>query len=511
MNIILRKVRGIPGLTPLFRPVGSSVAASSAFTPVFSPVKMLGMITLLIVALLFVAVLTFLTPGHALASPAHSLMAMPVLGNLAVKLKDKQDAISAKQKTMHEVFEAAGKDVDFTKPSVLTLVGAKDSAEAVEKVKTMNRELDALGKERDELAELKGIADANDRRRSTPATTLPFPGEGDREDRKARKSFGQMVVESKAVQEARASLHLSKDDQQAQSRQGISSLEKGFGLPELKATFITSSGWSPESLRVPGLVIDKATRPIQVLDIIPTASTDMAAVKYMEETTRTHAGAERAENASYAESSFVLTERSETVRSIGESVPVTDEQLEDVAGTSSYLDQRLQFGVRQRLDGQVIIGDGNAPNLTGIKNKAGIQTQAKGVDPAPDAIYKAMVLVRVTGRAFPNAVVIHPNNWQTIRLMRTADGLYIWGSPSDTGADRIWGIQAVQSDADAAGTAYVGDYANFCALYERKGIEVAVGYVNNDFLQGRRTIRAGLRVAFAIYRAAAFCSVTGLL
>jgi HK97 family phage major capsid protein len=121
-----------------------------------------------------------------------------------------------------------------------------------------------------------------------------------------------------------------------------------------------------------------------------------------------------------------------------------------------------------------------------------------------------MVLVRVTGRAFPNAVIMHPTNWQSVRLLRTADGIYIWGSPAEAGPDRIWGIQVVQSDADSAGTAYVGDYANFCALYERKGLEVAIGYVNNDFLQGRRTIRAGLRVAFAIYRAAAFCSVTGL-
>jgi HK97 family phage major capsid protein len=168
------------------------------------------------------------------------------------------------------------------------------------------------------------------------------------------------------------------------------------------------------------------------------------------------------------------------------------------------------FGCRQRLDGQIVIGDGNAPNLTGIKNKAGINTQAKGVDPIPDAVYKAMRVIRVTGRAFPNAAIFHPTDWEKVRLLRTADGIYLWGSPSEAGPDRIWGIQVVQCDADSAGSAYVGDYANFCGLYERKGIEVAVGYVSNDFLQGRRTIRAGLRVAFAIYRAAAFTQVTGL-
>ena len=504
MSIILRNVRGISGLTALMRRNGSVVASGGTCTVSLVPKLMLIAFA---VVMLFAIVMAMFSGGLSAPAPSESLMALPVIGNLAVKLKEKEDQLGAKQKALHDVFDAAGTDVDFTKPAVLTLVGAKDSKEVVEKVRAMDKELADLGKERDDLAELKRISDDNEQRRRQPAKTLPFPGPDDREK---RKSLGEIVVASAAFKEARASLGLPQEEQKALVRQGIASMEKGFGLPELKATFLTGAGWGPESTRVPGLVIDKATRPIQVLDIIPSANTGMAAVKYMEETTRTHAAAERNENASYAESSFELTEQSETVRSVGESVPVTDEQLEDVQGAQSYLEQRLGFGVRQRVDGQVIIGDGNTPNLRGIKNKVGIQTQAKGADPIPDAIYKAMTLVRVTGRAFPNAVVIHPTNWQAVRLMRTADGIYIWGSPAETGPDRIWGIQAVQCDADAAGTAYVGDYANFCALYERRGLEVAIGYVNNDFLQGRRTIRAGLRVAFVIYRAAAFCSVTGL-
>ena len=81
----------------------------------------------------------------------------------------------------------------------------------------------------------------------------------------------------------------------------------------------------------------------------------------MEETTYTPAAAERAESAAYAESTFELTQRTENVRSIGASVPVTDEQLADVVQVRSYLNQRLTFGIRQRLDAADAQGQWNRP------------------------------------------------------------------------------------------------------------------------------------------------------
>ena len=502
MSIILRKVRGISGLTPLVRNLSRSFGAGVPAGAVGSALLSMPAFALIAIALFVTFLLAWFSGGHPLvnhlASHGHSMVAMPVMGSLAVKLKDVQEKLAAKQDMLHQVFDKAGDGIDFGKKEVLELVGAKDSQEVVEKVRAMDSELNDLGKERDSIVEMKRIHDENEKRRSEPAKVLPFPGPGERDERqKAKKSFGQLIVESKAFQGFKT------------SRQPTESFEEGDEV-EMKTLFQTSAGWGPESTRVPGLVIDKATRPLQVLDIIPTATTKQAAIVYMEETTRTHAAAERAEAATYAESTFALTQRSETVRSIGDSVPVTDEQLEDVDGVGAYLDTRLRFGVLQRADGQIINGDGNAPNLTGIVNKAGIQTQAKGTDPAQDAFYKAMVKVRTTGRAVPSAHLINPLDWQGIRLQRTADGIYIWGSPAEAGPERMWGLLVVQAEALTQGTAITGDFVNFIQLWQKKGIEVALGLVNNQFLQGQKTVRAGMRVALTIYRAAAFSTVTGL-
>jgi HK97 family phage major capsid protein len=498
MTIVLRKVRGLKGLTPLFRSkggsFGSGIGPSAVGNFLFSP------LVLVAIAIAFgIAWIAAHGGWHPTGATGLAAFALFPIGRTAVEEADAK--LAEKSKHMHEVFEKAGDSLDFEHKDVLALTGKKNSGEVVEYMNSLNAELEDLGKKRDQLVKLANIREENQKRLSTPANPLPQPtgrdDDGNPEGKGRLKQLGHVILNSLAFKDAH------------KNRGSFSSVESGFGLAELKAVFSTAAGIAPESLRT-GLMIEKATRPIQLLDIIPSLTTDMAQVKYMEETTRTQNEAERAEAAAYAEDAFVWTERAETVRSIGGSIPVTDEQLEDVAGVEGLLNQRLVFGCRQRLDGQVIIGDGNAPNLTGIKNKAGINTQAKGADPIPDAVYKAARVVRVTGRAFPNAVVFHPTDWEKVRLLRNAQGDYIWGSPAIPGPETIWGLQVVQCDADAAGSAYVADYANFCALYERRGIEVAVGYVNADFLNGKRTIRAGLRVAFAIYRAAAFTQVTGL-
>src|SRR5690606_13765840 len=197
----------------------------------------------------------------------------------------------------------------------------------------------------------------------------------------APKTLGEMIVNSQAFQQYR------------QTRNPTAGEIKDFGLREIRAAlFETGSGWAPETTRT-GIVVEAPTRPLQVIDIIPSGRTSQAAVVHMEETTHTHAAPAAAEAGQYPESAFVLAEKSPPVRKIGDSSPVTDEQLDDVEGVQSYLNARLMFGLRQRFDTQVLTGDGTAPNLRGILNTSGIQTQARGTDPVPDAIFKALTKI----------------------------------------------------------------------------------------------------------------------
>jgi hypothetical protein len=410
-------------------------------------------------------------------------------------LVEKREKFVAKQKELAEVFEVAkdGDRYDLSRKAALDKLGATDSSDAVAKIKARNIELEVMSNELQaaELAEVKNGITRRENERNQPVSIYqPHPVE-----QKAR-SFGELVTKSKQYEEYRA----------GGARAGMhATVEVDM---DLKTLMETTNGYAPHSPRT-GLHVEAVTRPIQVLDLIPTRPINQAVDKYMEETTRTHSAAEKSEGAAYAESAFVWTERTQAVEKITDSLPVTDEQLEDGGQLSSIIDQRLRFGLRQRLDLQVLVGDGTSPNLSGILDRS-TQTQAKGSDPVFDAVFKALTLVRFTGRAIPNALVFHPNDWQDIRLTRTTAGEYIMGNPATPGPMALFGLPVALSDALTENTGLAGDFNNFCYIGERRGIQVLVGYVGDQFKEGKRTIRADLRACFTVTRPYAFCTITGI-
>ena len=230
-------------------------------------------------------------------------------------IQEKRDLFHAKQEELAAAFKLArdGNAYDFGRKAVLEKLHATDQHDAMLKVRARNKELEDLGNEL-RNAEAKHYEARLSERTEELATpgrgTVRFPESG----RGERKTLGQLYIESDAWK---------------QSKAGRVDIPLHLDL-ELKTLFETAAGFTPESVRS-GLLVEAATRPIQVTDLIPSFPINQAAFVYMEETTRTHAAAEAAEGGTYAESTFEWTEQTSTVRKIADSIPVTDEQLEDEA------------------------------------------------------------------------------------------------------------------------------------------------------------------------------------
>jgi len=326
--------------------------------------------------------------------------------------------------------------------------------------------------------------------------------------RPIRPNFGGNPKGQSAVREVKSLGEAFAESREYNNWLSSKSAESSQFLSDIRLkTLTTTTGWPVENVRSP-VMIPYPSRQLRVADLIPHIETAQNAYVYLEETTFTNAAVEVAEGAAKPEANLALTQRTSPVRKIAAWLAATDEQLDDVVGMQDYINSRLSHMVALRLDSQILNGNGTAPNLLGILNVVGIQTQPKATDPTPDAIYKAMNLVRAAD-AEPSAVIANPADWAEVQLLRTTDGIYIAGSPWTAGPETIWGKPVIVTSAIPAGSILVGDFANFSQIAERQRITVKVGYAGDDFLSNRKSIVGETRVAVVWYRPSAFAVVTG--
>lgn len=323
---------------------------------------------------------------------------------------------------------------------------------------------------------------------------LPIGAKG---DAKEQKTLGALFMASKAHKLQGQTIAIADYDVKG---------ELGF-----KTNFSTSAGWAPANVRS-DVVAMSAQRPISLLDYLPsqTVSVGQSGYRYMLETTFTNSAAELAEAGTYAEGALALTEQVINIRKLGTTIPVTDEQLEDVAGAEDYLTTRITLMLRTRLENQIVAGAGTSNTILGLSNFSGVLTQARGSDDQYTAIYKAVTKIRSQGFTEPNLVVMHPLDWQTIRLAQATTGQFLWDNPAVAGAKSLFGMNVIVSVVMTQGTALVLDTAWTSVLY-RHGIEfVSTNAHASEFLSGVQRIRADVRAAVALYRAPAVCVVSGL-
>jgi HK97 family phage major capsid protein len=424
-------------------------------------------------------------------------------------LKEAQEKLVAKQENLKGIWEAAGPEADL---SLVKNNGFEELGDTKSRVKRIN-ELDA--EINDLFDDVKGLQAVEQSKKDTAEREKMFSAavgsvvhpDGAGSDGAAMSKGGQIIIpKSLGAQYIASKAYTNRSGKE----EAIIGLETN--PDNAKTLFSTTAGWSPETTRTGRLILDAQRQPV-VTDLLRTSNTNQNAVVYMEETTFTNAAAEAAEGAAAAEAALVYTEQSVSVRKIAVFIPVTEEMMEDEMRIASLIDGRLRFMLAQRLSLQILTGDGTTPNIEGILNKSGILTQAKGADEIEAAIYKAMTQIRVTGQEIPDAYVTHPNDWQQIRLRTTSDGIYIWGSPSEAGTPRIWGLPVVQEQAQTENTGLVGSFANPAnvELVHRAGVVVKMSDSHDDyFTKGKMAIKATQRVAMPIGKAAAFCTVTGI-
>lgn len=278
----------------------------------------------------------------------------------------------------------------------------------------------------------------------------------------------------------------------------------------------TTDGGSPGVLLPQGQPIPPTPRQLRMFlrDLIPSTQTTLASVPYVRElnpATNETAASSVAEGAAKPEVTMEFEDADATIRKLAAWVPATMEILSDAPLLRGYIEARLRYMLAFREQDEFLNGNGVPPDLTGILNTSGIQTQTATNNDVPATVADAIAKVElVDGEA--SGVVMNPGDfWASVseRRSTTFDGEAIGTAPVGTPPPTLWGLPVVRTRALATLNALVGDFARGALILDREGVTIRQSDSHDDyFVKNKVAILAEERVGLAVFRPDFFVDTT---
>lgn len=209
-----------------------------------------------------------------------------------------------------------------------------------------------------------------------------------------------------------------------------------------------------------------------------------------------------AEGATKPESAITWIERTARIEKIADSIPVTKEAWNDIAFIRSEIENLLNLNISLKVDQQLWAGNGTTPNLTGIYTYAPTYAGTTFDDAVDEAnlsdlaaILAADIAANKNRKYQANTIVINPVDALRLKLIKTAEGVYI-NSPFLQGGT-INGLRVVESNQVTANTMLVGDF-RYGTIYDLEGFNIEMGWVNDQFIKNQMTILAEQRLMLLV-------------
>ena len=214
------------------------------------------------------------------------------------------------------------------------------------------------------------------------------------------------------------------------------------------------------------------------------------------------------------EGEFTWEQITAQVQPIAEGVPISRRALMNAGQIMSIIDDQLRFDIRQRINTQIMVGNGTAPNIRGIRNTTGILTQAFSNN-VVETLRKGKTKVADTttgsGRV-PNAAVLTPTSMETLDLFRVGGSVATDGpflvNPFGDAQRRLWGMTLVEEPGMTASKAVVG-YFRDAVLWDRQQENVMIFDQHKDFAaRNLLYLLAEWWGAFGVLQPKSFCDAT---
>lgn len=192
---------------------------------------------------------------------------------------------------------------------------------------------------------------------------------------------------------------------------------------------------------------------------------------------------------------------------------MTDDMAEDLPYVVSEIESTMLYDLAIKTEQAILSGDGVGQNLLGIRNREFVQSQYQAEDTAADAIFKAIGKVQTATGFSADGVVIHPNDYETLRLGKDGNGQYMgggyfagqYGNGGVVENPPLWGLRTIVTTAIPAGEPLVGSFGQAAKVFRKGGVRVeSTNSHANDFTNDLITVRVRARLGLQVKYPAAF-------
>lgn len=273
---------------------------------------------------------------------------------------------------------------------------------------------------------------------------------------------------------------------------------------EVKNT-VTSGSTTVFPDQKPGIIAGNFA-PLSIRAALTSIAVSTNMVNALREASWTNSAAEVSQGAAKNESDVTFEQYNVPITTVAHWIKISNQLLADAPAVVAYIETRLRDGLAQRIDAQLLNGNGTSPNLSGLTDSGNFTAYtATSDDLLVDAINRAKYALWATGNA-PDTVIVNPADWGALERTRETytggAGEYLYGMPGMSAGMNPFGVNVILSNHMAAGKFLIGALRTSAVLYNRSGAVIEMGYVNADFTNNLITIRAEERLGLGTERPA---------
>lgn len=243
---------------------------------------------------------------------------------------------------------------------------------------------------------------------------------------------------------------------------------------------------------------------LTVRDLLPQVPITTGTVEVPVQKAFTNGAGMVAEGGTKPSSDEQLELKTFNARTIAHWIKASRQIVDDVPQLRGLIDSDLIYGLKLVEESQLLNGDNTGQNLYGMIPQATAYSAPIVISDINkiDVIGLALLQAALANYA-GDGIIMHPGDWLEIRLLKDADGNYIFGPPGTVVEPRLFGVPVVPTPSIASKKFLVGEFQRAATIYDRWEARVEVGFVNDDFIKNLITVLGEERLAFAVRRPAA--------